>query len=239
MRASSSIKKRLKEVADPAKAEVLQRFFKTGKGEYAHGDIFLGVAVPDQRKIVGEFGEVGSSEIKTLLRDKIHEYRFCALLLMIRSYEKGDKDRIIDLYFENLDFVNNWDLVDVSAPRIPGDFFLTGNRDRLEELLSSNDLWRRRIAMVSTLSFIRNDLLEPTFRYAKVLMSDNHHLIHKAVGWMLREAGKRDESALKSFLNVHAHLMPRTMLRYSIEMFDKEERGRFLNLRSSRVNVGR
>ncbi len=231
------IKSELKKLADPDKADILQRFFKTGKGEYAHGDVFLGVTVPKQRKIVRKFKGMEMEETLKLLRDKVHECRFCALLLMIQRYEVGKKEETTESYLSNLDFVNNWDLVDLSAPRITGDFFFDRKRDELESLLFSNDVWRRRVAMVSTLGFMRRGDLESVFHYAQNLIKDDHHLIHKASGWMLREAGKRDERKLKTFLRKNAVEMPRTMLRYAIERFEEKERGSFLNLRTGRVTV--
>ncbi len=237
MKKISLIKEELKEISNPAKADILKRFFKTRKGEYAYGDCFIGISVPDQRKIVRKYKDIEYSEIISLLRNKIHEYRFCALLFLMRKYEAGEKEKVIDIYFKEISHINNWDLVDISAPRIMGDFFLKRNRKKLERLLVSDNVWKRRIAMVSTLGFIRNNDLCPTFRYAKELIKDEHHLIHKASGWMLREAGKRDKKALISFLQKYANQMPRTMLRYSIERFKKSERKKFLNLDYSRVNV--
>lgn len=237
MKKLSLIKEELKEISNSAKADILRRFFKTGKGEYAYGDCFIGVSVPDQRKIIRKYKDLEYPDIISLLRDKIHEYRFCALLFLIRKYETGEKEKVIDLYFKEMNHINNWDLVDISAPRIPGDFFLKRDREKLERLLISDNVWKRRIAMVSTLGFIRNNDLTPTFHYAKELIKDEHHLIHKASGWMLREAGKRDEKALISFLQEHVDQMPRTMLRYSIERLEEKKRKKFLNLDHSRVNV--
>ncbi len=224
------IKSELKKLADPVKANILQRFFKTGEGEYAHGDVFLGVTVPKQRKLIRKAKGIETGEIIKLLKDEVHECRFCALLLMIQRYETGEREETAGSYLSNLDFVNNWDLVDLSAPRITGDFFFDRKRDELEALLSSEDVWRRRVAMVSTLGFMRRGDIESVFRYAQKLMKDDHHLIHKASGWMLREAGKRDERKLKIFLCKNAAEMPRTMLRYAIERLEEKERGSFLNL---------
>ena len=224
-----SLKKDLRDAADLKKAKDKERYFKTGKGEYAEGDVFIGISTPDQRKIVSNYKFLNLSQIRDLLSDKIHEFRFCALLLLIEKYQEDEK-KIVDFYLNNLDRVNNWDLVDLSAPKITGDYFLNREKDRLKELIFSNNLWKRRVAIVSTLGFIRKGHLDTTFDYSKLLLEDSHDLIHKAVGWMLRETGKRDKERLKEFLRKNSSHMPRVTLRYSIERFDQEERDKFLRL---------
>lgn len=224
-----SLKKDLRDAADLKKAKDKERYFKTGKGEYAEGDVFIGISTPDQRKIVSNYKFLNLSQIRDLLSDKIHEFRFCALLLLIEKYQEDEK-KIVDFYLNNLDRVNNWDLVDLSAPKITGDYFLNREKDRLKELIFSNNLWKRRVAIVSTLGFIRKGHLDTTFDYSKLLLEDSHDLIHKAVGWMLRETGKRDKERLKEFLRKNSSHMPRVTLRYSIERFDQEERNKFLSL---------
>ena len=224
-----SLKKDLRDAADLKKAKDKERYFKTGKGEYAEGDVFIGISTPDQRKIVSNYKFLNLSQIRDLLSDKIHEFRFCALLLLIEKYQEDEK-KIVDFYLNNLDRVNNWDLVDLSAPKITGDYFLNREKGRLKELIFSNNLWKRRVAIVSTLGFIRKGHLDTTFDYSKLLLEDSHDLIHKAVGWMLRETGKRDKERLKEFLRKNSSHMPRVTLRYSIERFDQEERDKFLRL---------
>ncbi len=228
-------KKDLRKYADPTKAEILQRFFKTGKGEYGSGDIFLGISVPQQRQIAMKYRDMPLAEVAKLLREKIHEYRLSALILLVDKYKKGDeklKRQIVEIYFSNLKYVNNWDLVDLSAPYILGDFFLRGNRGYLDKLTRSPNFWERRVAMLSTYTFIRQNDFGPTFRLAKIFLKDEQPLMHKATGWMLREVGKRDKKALLDFLNLYAVRMPRIMLNYAIEKFDKKERKRFLGRQS-------
>ncbi len=240
MRGSILLKKELEEAANPEKAEILKRFFKTEKGGYGYGDLFFGITVPRQREISRKYKDIDFYEIESLIQDKMHESRFCALIILIDKYRNGEeknKKKSVKLYLRNLNHVNNWDLVDVSAPCITGDFFLNRNRNELESLLYSDNLWKRRVAMVSTLGFIRNGDIKPVFEYSRILMNDNHHLIHKAAGWMLREAGKRDKKSLKKFLEEYVSVMPRTMLRYSIEKFSDKERKEFLNIRFSHDNI--
>jgi len=228
------IKKELREKACSKKASDLSWFFKTRKGEYGYGDVFLGVTVPQQRLIVGKYKDIPLKEVAELLQEKIHEFRFCALIILVEKYRKGDdktKKLIVDLYLDNLKFINNWDLVDVSAPSIIGDFFFNKNKKKLMKMLSSDNLWARRIAIISTLGFIRQNEVETTFLFAEKILNDEHDLIHKATGWMLREAGKKNKKRLVSFLEKNANKMPRTMLRYSIEKFTDKERKRFLNQR--------
>jgi 3-methyladenine DNA glycosylase AlkD len=229
-------KRELAKNRDFKKAEILQRFFKTGKGEYGSQDVFLGVSVPKQRETVNRHQDLSLLEIIDLLHEKIHEYRLSALMMLINKYKKGDwktKKEIVEVYLKNTKFINNWDLVDLSAPCIVGDFFLEKDKKRIEKLIESDSLWEKRIAMVSTLTFIRNNQLDSTYLFAEKLLQDKHDLIHKVVGWMLREAGKKDKKRLVLFLEKHAGSMPRTTLRYSIEKFNDKERKRFLGLKKN------
>jgi len=226
-----NIKDRLQQLASPETAEILQKFFKTGPGEYGEGDIFIGVRVPDLRKLAKEFQNITTSEILAFLASSIHEERFLALLILVLNYGRGDdieKKKIYDLYLENTSYINSWDLVDGSAHHIVGAFLMDKNKAPLYRLAKSENLWERRIAMVSTFYFIKHDQFRETLEIAKILLTDPEDLIHKAVGWMLREIGKRDLAAEETFLKKHAMNMPRTMLRYAIEKFPEPKRQRYL-----------
>jgi 3-methyladenine DNA glycosylase AlkD len=222
LHSARDIKRELRKAADPKKAAVLQGFFKTGPGQYSEGDVFLGVTVPQSRAIAKKYADVALPEIKMLLDSKIHEERLVALLLLVQKYKDAeDKERIAKFYLDNIKQVNNWDLVDLSAPGIIGPL---GDKQLLYRLAKSSNLWERRIAIVSTLHFIRQGDFADTIKIAKMLLHDKHDLIHKAAGWMLREVGKRDEAALEQFLDKHCTAMPRTMLRYAIERLPAEKR---------------
>ncbi len=214
---------------DQEKAKILQRFFKTGQGEYGEGDIFLGISVPDQRKIAMDFIDLRPEDIKKLLDSKIHEKRLIGLLILVEKFKKTKNKDIYDFYLENKNSVNNWDLVDLTADKIVGTYLINKNKDILYNLAKSDNLWDRRIAIVSTFAFIKNDKFEDCLKISSILLNDKHDLIHKAVGWMLREIGKRDERILKSFLDGNYKKMPRTMLRYSIERLNKSDRKKYLN----------
>jgi len=226
------IQEELNSLKNDEKAKVLQRFFKTGKGEYAENDEFLGVVVPDQRKIAKKyFKDVEIDELIILLKNKIHEYRLTALLILLYKYEKAGiekKEKIFNFYLDNKVYVNNWDLVDTTCHHILGDFLLDKKKDVLFDLAISENFWFRRIAIVSCFKFIKNNLFDDAIKISKILLNDEHHLIHKAVGWMLREIGKRDIGVELDFLNKYHKIMPRIMLRYAIERFDKEIRKNFL-----------
>ncbi len=214
------------------KADVLQGFFKTGRGEYAEGDIFLGVTVPELRKLAGEFKDIEIKSAVGLLRSSIHEERLLALLILILKYRGAslrDKEKIYRIYLKNTRYINNWDLVDVTAKHIVGDYLRDKDRGVLYKLARSGSLWERRIAILSTFHFIENHRFDDTIKIAGMLLSDRHDLIHKAVGWMLREVGKRDLEVEEKFLKVHYKVMPRTMLRYAIEKFPEPKRQRYLN----------
>lgn len=221
----------LKAVADPVIAEHSQRFFKTGPGEYGEGDVFYGVRVPDIRKIAKRFKHLPLGEIETLLYSAIHEVRLLSLVILVEQYEHGDeetKKRIFAFYKRHAAQVNNWDLVDTSAPKIIGVHLYGRNRTQLKTWAKANSLWKRRIAIVSTLFFIQKGDLNDTLKICEALLQDEHDLIHKACGWMLREAGKRDQKTLERFLDEHVTAMPRTMLRYAIEKLPEAKRRGYL-----------
>lgn len=221
----------VKAAGRPEKAVVLQGFFKTGKGQYGEGDVFLGVTVPVNRKIALEFLGLPLSEAVKLLKSPYHEIRFCALMIWVEQYCRGDektKGKIHRLYLKNTQYVNNWDLVDLSAPDIVGEHVLTGDRSVLYRLAESSSLWEQRIAMVSTLPLIRHGEFADTLRLSGQFLAHPHDLMHKASGWMLREVGKRDRAVLTEFLRKYAVSMPRTMLRYAIEHYPEEQRKEFL-----------
>ena len=217
----------LKLVATEERRKVNEWFFKTGKGEYGYGDIFLGVTAPDIRRIAKKFSqEISLQELTELIRNPIHEVRLCALIILVNKYNKEEPDRIYHYYLKHLNSVNNWDLVDTSAPHIVGDY-LYNNLEKsniLSEFSHSENLWVRRIGIVSTFAFIKNNEFNKTLEIAKLLLNDHHDLIHKAMGWMLREIYKRDEGLIKRFLRQNYAQIPRTTLRYAIERMDKEER---------------
>jgi len=225
---ASDIIRELKRHQNPAQAQALCRFFKTGSGEYGEGDRFWGIKVPQIRAVVAHFPGIPLAEVDRLLASPIHEVRFCGVVVLVRQYAKASAESrlaIYEFYLSRSSRINNWDLVDVSAPGIVGKQLPPGKGWRvLSTLAKSALLWDRRIAMVSTLEHIRQGDLENTFRLAKSFLKDPEDLIHKATGWMLREAGKRNRSALMEFLHQFASQMPRTMLRYSIEKQSSLER---------------
>lgn len=228
---SADVKVALRRLADPVKAAFFPSFFKTGPGQYGEGDQFIGVTVPKQRLVARQFRQLPLAEVKQLLASKIHEERLTALLVMVYQYENGTpaiRREIYEFYLRHTQFVNNWDLVDSSAEYIVGPWLEDKDRTVLERLARSKSLWERRIAIIATLHYIRAGQFDDTVKIAQMLLHDRHDLIHKAVGWMLREVGKRDEATLKKFLAEHYHDMPRTMLRYAIERFDPEVRRRYL-----------
>jgi 3-methyladenine DNA glycosylase AlkD len=220
------------------KRKVLQSFFKTGKGEYGEGDLFLGVSVPEIRFVAKHFKGLMLEDIQELLRDKYHEVRLCGLFLLVEKYEFVKKQnlkenkKIVDFYLKNLKYVNNWDLVDLSCYKILGDYLTNKVYERkiLYKLAKSENVWERRVSIVSTMSFIRLNDLDDVFLLSEKLLFDKEDLMHKAVGWMLREAGKRNELRLKNFLKKHVRVMPRTMFRYAIEKFSESERQKYLKM---------
>lgn len=209
------------------KREVLPRFFKTGKGEYGEGDHFLGVAVPDTRTVAKQYKDISLNEIRNLMQSEWHEVRLCALLIMVEKSKKKDetlRKQLFDLYLSQTSRINNWDLVDLSCRFIVGEFLLDKSRDILYQLAQSPLLWDNRIAIVSTYAFIRKGQLDDTYVLSDLMMKHPHDLMHKAIGWMLREAGKRDPERLYDYVMNHRAEMPRTMLRYAIEKFGPKER---------------
>ena len=222
----------LQKLANPEKAIILQRFFKTGKGKYGEGDIFLGISVPEQRRLSKKYANSSFRILGRLLPSKIHEYRLTALLILVikfnKSEESGKKD-IYEFYLKNSKHINNWDLVDLSAYKIVGAYLLDKDRSPLYKLTESKNVWERRISIIATFYFIRLNQFDDTLAIAERLINDDHDLIHKAVGWMLREAGKRDLETEERFLRKHYKNMPRIMLRYAIEKFDEKKRTFYLS----------
>lgn len=221
-------------LADKKKAAFFPSFFKTGKGQYGEGDVFIGVTVPQTRSIAKKYRKLSLKEIDRLLKDKRHEVRLCVLLVLVDQFQRAegiDRKMIYHFYLDHLKRVNNWDLVDLSCYKIVGAYLLDKDRTILRKMARSKHLWTERVAIVSTFAFIRKGELRDTFEIAEILLEHPHDLLHKAVGWMLREAGKRNEVALKRFLDENAMVMPRTMLRYAIEKFDERERKRYLALK--------
>ncbi|NTV58260.1 MAG: DNA alkylation repair protein [Deltaproteobacteria bacterium] len=221
----------LRGLEDPAKARILQGFFKTGPGEYGEGDLFLGITVPQLRKVSKECDAVPIGEAEALLKSTIHEERLLALLILIRKYNGEDesgKKGVYTLYLKSTRWINNWDLVDLSAPNIVGDFLMSRNRRPLYRLAKSPVLWERRVAILATHRFIRERQFDDTLEISEILLRDKEDLIQKAVGWMLREVGKRDLHAEEGFLKEHYKQMPRTMLRYAIERFPAAKRALFM-----------
>lgn len=228
---STSALKDLQALANAKKAAFFPKFFKAGKGEYAEGDVFLGISVPDVRSVAKKYSDLSLSDLKNLLANKYHEARLLALLILTMQYAKGDeaqKKKIVDFYLTQFSRVNNWDLVDSSAYHILGSHLLTRSRSMLRTFARSKHLWTQRIAIISTLAFIRAHQFTDTLEISEMYLTHSHDLIHKASGWMLREVGKRDIAVLRSFLDEHAAVMPRTMLRYAIEKMTPEERQKYM-----------
>ena len=225
----------LAKLGDPEQAAVLRRFFKTGPGQYGEGDLFRGIKVPALRQIVKKYPDLPLADAERLLHAGQHEDRLLGLLFLVAGFEKGGaevRSGIYRLYLDNTRFINNWDLVDVTAPHIVGAYLFDRNRAPLRSLARSALLWERRIAIVATFYFIRRNQFDDTLKIAGMLLGDKHDLMHKAVGWMLREVGKRDLAAEEGFLQKHCGHMPRTMLRYAIERFDPDKRTGYLHGRS-------
>lgn len=231
-----SINQDLKARADPIRAANLKRFFKTGKGEYGEGDMFLGLTVPECREIAKKYGSLSFEEIENHLNSKFHEERLIALLILVNKYDKEiiKRKAIFDFYLAHTYSINNWDLVDLSAHKIVGRFLYDLDKDFpvyrsiLRKLAQSSNLWEKRIAIISTFYFIKNGSFDYSLDIAEKLLLDKHDLIHKAVGWMLREIGKKDKKVLDKFLTKHYKLMPRTMLRYAIEKHSRQERQEYM-----------
>lgn len=231
---AGSLCEALRKLSDGKREKISSGFFKTGKGEYGEGDIFIGVTVPDVRKVAGDFIGLSFSEIEKLLKSRVHEDRLAGLLVLVWRFNKFPEGRkkVFDFYYSHLESANNWDLVDLSADKIVGEW-LAGktNRAPIYKLLKSKNLWRRRAAMVSVYAFIKRGDLDDAFKIAEALLEDGHDLIRKAVGWMLREAGKVDGDRLECFIRTNLGRMSRVTLRYAIERFPEAKRKTLLSLR--------
>ena len=228
---AAELQKELNVHENPVDAVFLQRFFKTGKGQYGEGDIFIGLRVPQTRLIAKKYRDISLGEIEKLLESPIHEHRLAAVIIMTEQAKRANqvlKKQLYDLYLRRTDRMNNWDIIDVSCRGVVGGYLLDKSRNPLYKLAKSTVLWERRIAIVSTWQFIRERDLDDTFKIAELLLNDTEDLMHKATGWMLREAGKRDEARLKVFLDQHASVMPRTMLRYSLERLHPNDKAHYM-----------
>jgi len=226
------MKKEFELLADPKKAILLSRFFKTGRGEYGEGDVFLGIMVPEQKMLAKKYIGLPLDDLFGLLKSKIHEHRLTALFILVLKFKEADdllREKIYNIYLSNTGHINNWDLVDCSAPKIVGGFLLDRKRDILYKMVKSESLWERRIAVLSTFMFISKNDFTDSLRLSAILLKDKHDLIHKAVGWMLREIGKRDQDIEEGFLKRHYRTMPRTMLRYAIERFDQKKKSFYMS----------
>jgi 3-methyladenine DNA glycosylase AlkD len=235
-------RKAVRELANPERASFLLRYFRTGPGQYAEGDQFLGLTMTDVRTLVRQFAALPLADVVKLLHSKWHEERTLAMLLMVKRSARADADtraRLARLYLDNTQYINNWDLVDLSAEHVIGAWLRDRDRAVLYQLARSDSLWERRIAVLTTFQFIKHGDFEDTLRLCELLLDDVHDLIHKATGWMLREVGKRDVAVLRSFLDQHAARMPRTMLRYALEKLPESERKRFMAVESVRTRARR
>lgn len=227
----TELRRALENAADPERAEINQRFFKTRPGEYGEGDLFRGIRVPVLRKLCREYESLSTKDLMPLLESKYHEDRLLGLIILVRQFEHGgseDKSRIYNFYLSHTKYINNWDMVDCSAPSIVGGYLHDRSRAPIHRLAKSANLWERRIAALATFHFIRRGEFDDALRIAKTLVSDTEDLIHKAIGWMLREIGSRDIEAEEAFLRLHYKTMPRTMLRYAIEKFPESKRKLYL-----------
>ncbi len=233
---AKTVKADLKALATAEGAVHSSRFFKTGPGQYGEGDVFIGVTVPEQRRIAARFGDLPLSEIDLLLASAVHEHRLTGLLILVKQFadarQASNRRKILTFYLSRLQSVNNWDLVDLSAPKILGAFLVDHPKDRkrLYKMAKSKNLWERRIAVLATLPLLKLGQFDELLALAEALLADTHDLMHKAVGWMLREAGKVDLNVLADFLDKHATIMPRTMLRYAIERLEPARRKFYMGL---------
>ncbi|GAB3503383.1 DNA alkylation repair protein [Spirosoma knui] len=233
MTTATDVKNALLALAQPERATFAARFFKTKPGQYGEGDQFLGLSMPQQHNIAKQFLNLPVEETERLLHDPYHECRMTALQIWVYQTKKAaqaQQTTIFEQYLANRQYVNNWDLVDVSSPQLVGQYLLQRDRSVLYDLAHENHLWSQRIAIVSTLAFIRKNEFADTFGITEILLPHKHDLIHKAVGWMLREVGKRNPDALDEFLHDHIRQLPRTALRYAIERFEPARRRYYLNL---------
>lgn len=229
---ANQIQKELETLSTPEKRDFLPYFFKTGKGQYGEGDKFLGVVVPDTRKLAKKYKDVSNEVLTDLLNSEYHECRLCAILILVERFKKtkieDERKKIFDFYLTHTSRINNWDLVDLSCYHIVGEYLMDKDRSVLCKLAESDLLWDQRIAVVSTFAFIRKNDFKDILALSEKLMNHKHDLMHKAIGWMLREVGKKDKVTLCIFLDKYHKVMPRTMLRYSIEKFEKEERAHYM-----------
>jgi 3-methyladenine DNA glycosylase AlkD len=233
---AEDVRTTLKGLASPEAAARATRFFKTGPGQYAEGDTFIGVTVPTLRTVAREFRALPLDEVRSLLHAPVHEERNVALLILVLRVAKGDaahRKQVFEFYLGNTHFINNWDLVDCSAPQVVGGYLMTGPKEPLYTLAKSKSLWERRIAIVSTQHFVRHGRFAETLAVSELLLGDTEDLIHKATGWTLREVGKKDRAVLEGFLDRHATAMPRTMLRYAIERFPPDQRRAYLQKKTN------
>lgn len=230
----SHLHQTLLKLKDPVRTKHSQRFFKTGKGEYGEGDVFVGLTTPESRKLVFKYKDLPYQEIKKALKGKFHEERLIGLLLLVLRYQKGseaDKRTAYEIYINNTKYINNWDLVDVTAEKIIGPYLEEKDKSLLYKFAKSKNLWERRIAIMSTFHYIKQGDSSETLKIAEILLHDKEDLIHKAVGWMLREVGKRcGEEVEEKFLKQHYQTIPRTMLRYAIERFPEKKRKKYLEI---------
>jgi 3-methyladenine DNA glycosylase AlkD len=223
-----TIIKELKNYGSPERAKHSLRFFKTGPGQYGEGDLFYGTSVPEMRIVAKKYKSIGLDDIQELLHNRYHECRLVALLILVDKFEHSkngsERKNFYEMYLDNTEHINNWDLVDLSAHKIVGKYLYDKDRERLYELARSDDLWKKRISIISTAYFIGKKDFSDTLKISEILLHDKHDLIHKAVGWMLREVGKKDRGLEEKFLMKHHRTMPRTMLRYAIEKFDDKKK---------------
>ncbi len=236
---TNTVAKCLQKYSSPERARASARFYKTGPGQYGHGDTFIGASVPEQRKVANQFADLSLEEIDNLLQSKTHEHRLTGLFILVGQYKTADlktQKALARFYLSRKSRINNWDLVDSSAPYILGNHLLNANRAMLYRLARSKNLWDRRIAIIATAAFIREGEYSDTLNVAKILLDDTHDLIHKAVGWMLREVGNRSLLVEEQFLKKYAATMPRTMLRYAIEKLSESKRRAYLKMRSDEQN---
>lgn len=227
----TEIRNKLQALANKEDAKFAQKFFKTAPGQYGDGDIFLGIRVPQLRQLAKEYKNIELVEIVELLKSSFHEERALALFILVLIFQKANetlKEEIYNLYLNHTSFINNWDLVDVSASHIVGKFLVNKNKDILYQLAKSNILWERRVSIIATHYFIKNNDFTDTLKISEILLKDKEDLIHKAVGWMLREVGKKNLKVEEDFLAIHYKMMPRTMLRYAIEKFPENVRQQYL-----------
>jgi|SRR3989344_525978 len=222
------LEKELSLLSNEERAKINARFFKTGKGQYGEGDLFIGITLPDLRNVCKKYLDISFEDLSKLISSKYHEYRLAALIILTLKF-KNNPEEVYNFYLKNTKFINNWDLVDVSAHLIVGKYLFDKDKKILYKLAKSENLWEKRIAIISTLYFIGNKQFEDTFKISEILLNDKHDLIHKAIGWMLREVGKKDLKQEEEFLNKHYKKMPRTTLRYAIERFEKNKKEFYMN----------